>query len=124
MHLFLKYNWPSLFWAAFILGICLMPGKDLPSVSIFEFDKFVHFACYFILATLLYYGWSKQTLVKYLRSHLLFKLLVLTCSYGFIIEIMQETLTADRHFDIYDALANSAGAVAGSFFADKMRSYF
>ena len=123
MQLFFKYNWPSIFWAAFILGICLMPGKDLPSVSVFQVDKIIHFACYFLLACLLYFGWSKQTYVACLHSNLLLKLLLLTCSYGFIIEVMQETLTKDRHFDSWDALANCAGAVAGSFFSEKVGKY-
>jgi hypothetical protein len=30
------------------------------------------------------------------------------------VEVMQDLFTADRHFDLFDALANSTGAIAGS----------
>jgi len=117
---FLKYNWPSILWAAFILVLCLIPGRDLPSVTIFEFDKIVHFTFYVILACLMFYGWRKQISFLSLRQNALIKILIITSVYGFAVEVMQELLTADRHFDIFDALANSSGAVAGSLISVKL----
>ena len=115
MNSFLKYNLLSILWTLLILVLCLMPGKDLPSVSIFEFDKIAHFGVYLILALLMYYGWKKQNYFQSLHNNTLIKILVLTSSYGFAVEIMQELFTTDRHFELLDALANSIGAVAGSF---------
>ena len=117
---FLKYNWPSILWAAFILVLCLIPGRDLPSVTIFEFDKIVHFTFYVILAWLMFYGWRKQISFLSLRQNALIKILIITSVYGFAVEVMKELLTADRHFDIFDALANSSGAVAGSLISVKL----
>lgn len=94
--------------------LCLMPGRDLPSVSFFEADKIGHFFVYLVLAFLMWYGWKKQNTFQWLQKNAFVKILVITAVYGFAVEIMQETLTADRHFDLLDALANSTGAVAGS----------
>ncbi|MBI4945599.1 MAG: VanZ family protein [Bacteroidetes bacterium] len=115
MNSFLKYNLLSILWTILILVLCLMPGKDLPSVSIWEFDKLAHFGIYLILALLMYYGWKKQNFFLSLRQNTLIKILILTSAYGFAVEIMQELFTADRHFELLDALANSTGAIAGSF---------
>ena len=114
MNSFLKYNTLSIFWALLILVLCLLPGKDIPSLAIFEFDKLVHFLIYMLLALLMYYGWKKQTSFPALQNKTILKILIITSTYGFVVEILQELLTADRHFDILDALANSTGAVAGS----------
>ena len=114
MNSFLKYNWLSLGWALLILVLCLMPGKDLPSVDIVDFDKLVHFGIYVILALMMYYGWKKQSSFLSLHYKTMTKILILTFSYGFVVEILQELLTTDRHFDLLDALANSTGAIAGS----------
>ena len=117
MNSFLRYNILSILWAIFILVLCLMPGRHLPRIPIYEFDKIVHFTFYFVLALMMYYGWKKQDLFLSLHHSMITKIIIITSSYGFIIEIMQELFTADRHFDIFDALANSIGAVAGSFLA-------
>ncbi len=117
MNSFIKYNILSILWAIVILILCLMPGKDLPHVSILNFDKLVHFSVYLLLASMMYYGWKKQNSFSSLHQNTLIKILLITSTYGFAVEIMQELFTTDRHFDIFDALANSMGAVAGSFFA-------
>lgn len=117
---FLKYNWPSILWAAFILVLCLMPGRDLPSVSIWEFDKLVHFAFYVILSALMFWGWKKQTRFSILHLQTSLKILAITFTYGFAVEILQELVTADRHFELLDAVANSTGGVAGSLISVKL----
>ena len=114
MSSFLKYNLLSILWALLILVLCLMPGKDLPSVDIVDFDKIVHFGVYVVLALAMYYGWKKQSSFAVLHHNTILKILIITSTYGFAVEIMQELFTSDRHFDIFDALANSTGAVAGS----------
>jgi VanZ family protein len=118
---FLKYNWPSIFWAAFILGICLMPGRDLPSVSIWEFDKIVHFGVYFLLAVLLYWGWEKQQIVRFLHQQAALKIVLICVAYGFAVEVLQEWLTTDRHFDLFDALANGLGGLVGGWLSERVK---
>ena len=120
MQNFFKYNTPSILWAAFILVICLMPGHDLPKVDIVDFDKFVHISVYVLLSLLTYYGWTRQETLSYLHQHTFFKIVILLASYGFAVEIMQELFTADRHYDIYDAIANAIGAVLGAVIARRI----
>ena len=110
---------PSILWAAFILVLCLMPGRDLPTVNILEFDKLVHIGVYIVLSLLTYYGWRKQDAYPWFKRATFLKILVLLSIYGFAVEVMQELFTADRHFDIFDALANSTGAVLGTAIAKK-----
>jgi VanZ family protein len=90
-----------------------MPGRDLPSVTLWEFDKVAHFGVYFILSGLMLWGWQKQNSISWFKRNAFLKILLITFSYGFAVEVLQELLTADRHFDIYDAVANSTGAVVG-----------
>jgi len=114
MNSYLKYNWPSILWAAFILVICLMPGRHIPKVAIPHFDKIVHTGIYTILAVLTYYGWTMQNRFEGLHQRTLIKIILLLSLYGLTIEIMQETLTADRHFEWLDELANATGSVIGA----------
>ncbi len=107
-------------WAAFILWLCLMPGKDLPSVTIWEADKIGHFGVYIVLSFLMFYGWIKQSTASWFRTNAFFKILLITSCYGFAVEVMQEFLTTDRHFDLLDALANTAGAITGCFVSVKL----
>jgi len=67
-----------------------------------------------ILGVLTYYGWSMQKSFNSLHQKTLVKIIILLSLYGFTIEIMQETLTADRHFELLDELANATGSVIGT----------
>jgi len=98
-----------------------MPGRDLPSVSLWEFDKAVHFGVYFLLAVMLYWGWKKQTLFPSLHRSTALKIMSFCLLYGFAVEVLQEWLTTDRHFDVYDALANGLGGLAGGWLSRRVR---
>ncbi|MCW3127360.1 MAG: hypothetical protein JWO03_3018 [Bacteroidetes bacterium] len=115
MKSYLKYNWPSILWAAFILVICLMPGSNVPKIRIPHFDKVVHVSIYMILGFVTYYGWTRQRQYILLHAKTVMKVILVLTTYGLLIEVLQGTLTADRSFDLWDALANSVGAVAGTY---------
>lgn len=123
MNSFWKYNLLSILWAVLILVLCLMPGKDLPSFSILEFDKVIHFFIYILLVLMMYYGWKKQNSFPTLHQYTLVKILFITSVYGFLVELLQAFFTADRHFDLFDALANSGGAVAGTLLSMYFKKY-
>ena len=95
--------------------ICLMPGRHIPRITIPHFDKIVHTSIYMILAVLTYYGWSMQNGFNSLHQNPLVKIIILLSLYGLTIEVMQETLTMDRHFEWLDELANATGSVIGAF---------
>ena len=119
---FLKYNWPSILWAVFILYLCLVPSSHLPRINIPNFDKIVHFTFYFTFAILTNWGWLKQQSFSWLHKNALLKIFILACVYGFTIEIMQETLTTDRHFEWLDEAANACGAAVGSLLWVKIQA--
>jgi len=123
MKSFLKYNWPSILWAAFILVICMMPARHIPHVTIPNFDKVVHTSIYMVLGVLTYYGWSRQRGFESLHQNTMLKIIVLLSLYGFTIELMQETLTLDRHFEWLDELANATGSVIGALTGRKLITY-
>jgi VanZ family protein len=120
MKSFLKYIWPSILWAAFILYACLTPSGSLPRVTIPHLDKLVHFTFYVVLVGLLFWGWQKQSAYVWLHKNMVLKILVAACTYGLMIEVMQEIFTTTRHFDMLDELTNATGAVAGSLISVKL----
>ena len=78
-----------------------MPKVDLPGN-----DKTIHFLFYFVLTLLWYVALER----KYKNRLLKFLIVGASVIYGIIIEILQGVLTQNRQADVYDALANSAGA--------------
>ncbi len=117
---FLKYNWPSFVWAGVIMYLCLVPSGHLPSITIPNFDKIVHFTFYFILSILTFWGWKKQTAFSGLYTNTFIKVFITACAYGFMIEIFQELFTTTRHFELLDEACNASGALAGNLLAVKM----
>lgn len=103
--------------------ICLMPARHIPRVSIPNFDKVVHTSIYAILAVLTYGGWVMQKNFGGLHQRTLIKVIVILALYGLTIEIMQETLTADRHFEWLDELANTSGAAIGALTGKQILSW-
>lgn len=95
-------------WAAFIFAGCLLPGGDVPSLTIFQYDKLVHFGIFAVLAFLLLCTYRKaaarQALIVFL----------LCAAYGYAVELLQGSgLVEGRSCDPYDALADSLGALIG-----------
>ncbi len=103
------YFFPPTLWAVFILVICLIPAREIPSVGLFQADKIVHIAVYFILTWLFYSSFQKNKIN--LSPYHFFLLITTIIGYGFFIEIAQELFTTDRHFDMWDAVANGLGTV-------------
>ena len=55
------------------------------------------------------------------HKNALLKIFIIACTYGFSIEIMQETLTTDRHFEWLDEVANATGAAVGALLWVKIK---
>jgi VanZ family protein len=103
------YFFPPTLWAVFILIISLMPATEIPGVGLFQADKLVHIAVYFLL-TFLYHRSIKKSGIKQ-SFEITILLAASIISYGFLIEVAQESLTADRQFDLWDVVANSIGTL-------------
>lgn len=122
--MFLCYNFLSIFWFVLILVLSFLSGKDLPEVGILQFDKFVHVIFYLLLFVFTFVGWKKQSQFKMLQSVSGVFMFILCSVFGVLIECGQGLFTADRYFDMYDALANSIGALAGLTTLPFLKTYF
>lgn len=104
-------------WSAYVLllgALSLMPGGDVPSFDLS--DKLAHSVAYALMAGLA--PWSQA---ESKGAWIAFFAAVL---YGAALELGQGALAEERHPDVWDGLANAAGAAAGAIFrrhVDKRR---
>ncbi|MBT2162503.1 VanZ family protein [Zobellia barbeyronii] len=111
-----KYTIAFIGWMVFVTFSSLVSfsGTDAANIDIPNLDKVVHFSFYFGAAFLAVFFIREVTNGSMaLRKAVLFALIGAVC-YGIVIEVLQYSLTTDRHGDIFDALANSVGAIIGS----------
>jgi len=121
---------PAIVWAAFIFVLCSIPGKDIPAagwMDIISLDKWVHFGVFAVLMWLT----LRAVRAHYRQEH--FALdgrwiwLLLVVLYGGLTEGYQHWMLEDRYADLYDFVANTAGAIAAwwiyeRYFSRRQRS--
>jgi len=115
----LRFVLPALLWTLTVTILTLLPGKDLPTVDIVNFDKLAHFGVFFLL-NFLYLRW-KLFGPNLKPSALIITILII--AYGGLIEILQGTFYTDRFADWFDFLANAAG-VGTAYLAFPLLSKF
>ncbi|PWH84208.1 hypothetical protein DIS18_06635 [Algibacter marinivivus] len=89
--------------------VSLITLNDLPEVQISSADKVFHFLAYGLFTFLWYFAFFYTFNFKKKKS--VIYAVVLAIVFGIIIEILQDTLTESRALDVYDALANTLGAL-------------
>ena len=95
-----------------------LSSKSLPLPKMLSnADKIIHAFVYFILAVLLYFSFLKSGLRKYL----LLITMIIAISYGVSDELHQYYVPG-RVASIGDVIADSFGALLGSFLAAKLSS--
>lgn len=104
--LHLKYAFIAIVLLVAVMYVSLLPKIELPKTTIFQADKIVHFSMYFVLSVMIFKGFFN----KKLNQSLLIAC-VLSFLYGFIVEILQYSLTSTRMFDVFDIFANGMGAI-------------
>lgn len=92
--------------------VCLINLKDLPDTGISFADKIFHFLAYGLFTILWYLAFVYSLNFKKIKA--LFYAFIFAVLFGVIIEILQHTMTASRALDVYDALANTLGALIAS----------
>jgi len=85
-----------------------MPGKSIPSVSLFRFDKLIHAFIFGVFAGLCLYGMIKYKDNVSVKEWSLIGLFTIVWSIS--IEGMQSFIP-DRSADLYDVIANTIGVV-------------
>ena len=114
--MFFKHLKWAFVWALIILILCGIPGREIPHISFLEllsFDKFVHASIFLVLVVLLIRGYILQTKFPFFQKHAKNSSLIISITYGGLLEIMQGTLFEDRSADIYDFIANTFGCIIG-----------
>lgn len=100
-------------WTASVAILCLISFNTLPSIGVSDADKYVHATFHFVF-TMLWgmYFWKKQHDISIPR---IVTIVIISLSFGILIEFLQETLTTTRHADILDVAANLTGALIALF---------
>lgn len=117
---FISFYRAAILWAAFVLFISLIPGKELPDINFWDLnitDKLAHIAVFFILGFLLIFGSYRRTRFRRPAWVYLFVFPFLSVVYGLMIEFFQAWFTTTRYASLGDALANAIGAVLGTIVA-------
>ena len=94
-------------WALALIAVMLIPGANLPEVSVKIWDKLIHFICYAVFSFLLLKGFYISSRIK---NYFLLTA-VISIGYGTVLELFQ-SLVPDRGVDIYDIAANTLGCIA------------
>ena len=97
----------ALFWTIAITIASLVSLSNMPRVNVLGKDKTVHFLFYFVLTLTRNFALQK----KYKNWALKYIIVFVVIGYGIVIEVLQEVLTKTRQADLYDVIANSAGAL-------------
>ena len=100
---------PPVVWAAFILILTSIPGRDLPGIGIPHLDKAVHLCLYAIFAWLL----TRAVAVRAPFAGRVVLVLVAVLCFGAADEWHQQFIPG-RSMDVYDWIADSTGALAGA----------
>ncbi|MFC4097620.1 VanZ family protein [Euzebyella saccharophila] len=110
-----KYKIAFISWMVFVTysSLSSFEGVDTPGLNIPHLDKAVHFTFYFV-ASFLGVFCLREFSGRAISKKKVFLIAVLfAIAFGIIIEVLQYALTTDRQGDVWDAFANSIGALAG-----------
>jgi VanZ family protein len=111
--LFLALSWTLIIT---LLSLLTLPKIGV-SMPISGNDKAAHFVFYFVFVILwFYYSKSKNP-----KTKINLQIVAFAIAYGILMEICQNLFSTERIADIYDALANSFGAIAAFFYLKKIK---
>ena len=96
-----------------VLSLVSFSNSDVPKIPVPNLDKVVHFTFYFVAVILGCFFARERTAgrLKMMKTTLIFA--AVTIIYGIVIEVLQYRFTATRDGNVYDALANISGTLAG-----------
>ncbi|WP_052143696.1 VanZ family protein [Wocania ichthyoenteri] len=99
----------AVFYSIALAAVSLIKINNLPDVGISFADKIFHFLVYSVLAFL----WVNTFFFKfkYKKTKAIIYAALFSIIFGIIIEVLQGSVTASRHTDVYDAIANTLGVL-------------
>ncbi len=93
----------------------LITLNGVPSLGSSFDDKIYHIGAYMILA-LLWMFYFKPFKTKYIPLYVFFAVVLL----GYVLELLQYLVNPNRTYDTLDLIANTIGALIGTFIAIKL----
>ena len=115
---FLNAYGAAIFWAAFILLLMSLPGKDLPDFDIWAInieDKLGHIAVFGLLSCLMVWGLVRR--MNSVNRKSFWCIFLLVTLYGAATEILQGVAFPTRFASVSDFIADAIGAGLGIVFA-------
>lgn len=99
----------AIFYSLALAVVSLVKINNLPNAGISHADKIFHFLVYSVLA----YLWVNTFFFKfkYKKTKAILYAALFSIIFGIIIEVLQGSITASRHTDVYDAVANTLGVL-------------
>ena len=93
----------AIVWTLGILAACSIPGKDIPNINLFSFDKIAHFTVF------AGFGWLWMRALTGPMNRRTAYVLGFGLAYAALTEVYQGLLPFNRTPDVHDALANTLG---------------
>jgi VanZ family protein len=101
---------PAFVWAVAIFVASSIPSQDLPAQDIFEYDKLIHMAIYFVFAALLYRALRFEGTSRAMRSRAAMVTVAIIAFYGMTDEFHQYFVPG-RSMDFFDWVADVSGGI-------------
>lgn len=113
----IRYYWPAILWALFILIMCSVKlGKVSDSPLFFSgFDKLVHCGFFFVMVVFSAAGYIRQQAARILPFGVLLLITTAAVAYGGLIELLQTYVFSWRNGDCSDFFADLIGALMAAF---------
>ncbi|GAB3015962.1 hypothetical protein GCM10027051_20080 [Niabella terrae] len=120
MSRLIKSYWPAIIWSAIVLVLLALPGdafqQEESFLSKIYFDKLVHLG----LFALLVLTWCWGIYNRYPSGRLMKTFLwICICSilFGYLMELVQKYWVPNRDYDLWDVVADAAGALIGLIYS-------
>lgn len=115
--MFLKYIYPAVLWAGFIIVSSGLPGNYIPGFVDFwdwlGWDKIFHLFVFAVLTFLVMRAFYMQYSFPWLRSNYIVTSLGFGIVFGFLMEVLQRFIFVGRSGNVYDLLADAVGCLLG-----------
>ncbi len=97
----------------------VLPGSALPKagwMAALQIDKWVHVGIFFLLC----FFWGIALDAK--RGQKAVLLVTVAIAYAFLVEVVQDRYVANRSFDLWDVVADTAGTALGIWLAGYVKN--
>ena len=110
--MFLKYNFFTILWMAIILLLTLVTGENREHMEFPHFEKVIHLFSFCALSFFMIVGFTKQDRYTRLRFDPSRYAVLVSMSYGVIIELIQ-FIVIEHEFEALHLVSDILGSLLG-----------